>query len=295
MTGALPHEPTPSLPSPPAQEPEGNPGRFPWRYAVVLFALAFLGALLKIPYEIELWRRNVDPEAVLAWRPTELTLEVAGEKGGMISGPPDVIVNAIISLVAILMGLRLGPPLGLARPPLAGSGPGPARHRLGSTLLLSTTLGVIGAILVPFSAALLTASAPVGALDEGRRIVEPAWWAAVLMSVSAGVREEIWLRLGVMTLIIWGLTKLVGRRLPGPVLVWSGIILASLLFGMMHLPKARQLFGLSGPIIVMVLVGNGVIALIFGWLYWRKGLVAAMTAHTAQDIVNHVLLPLLGG
>lgn len=64
---------------------------------------------------------------------------------------------------------------------------------------------------------------------------------------------------------------------------------------MMHLPKARQMFGLSGPIIVMVLVGNGVIALIFGWLYWRKGLVAAMTAPTAQDIVTHVLLPLLGG
>jgi hypothetical protein len=117
----------------------------------------------------------------------------------------------------------------------------------------------------------------------------------VLVSVSAGVREEIWHRLGAMTLIIWGLTKLVGRRVSVPILVWSGIILASLLFGMSGLPKARQMFGLSGPIIVMVLVGNGVIALIFGWLYWRKGLVAAMTAHTALAIVNHVLLPLLGG
>jgi hypothetical protein len=259
-----------------------------------LFALAFLGALLKIPYEIEHWRLNVDPQGVLAWRPTQLTLEVAGEKGGIIIGPPDVILDAIISLVAILVGLRLGPALGLAGPPLAGSGPGPARLRLGSTLLLSTTLGVIGAIVVPFGTALLTASAPVGAPDEGIRIIEPAWWAAVLMSVSAGVHGEIWYRLGAMTLIIWGLTKLVGRRLPGPVQVWSGIILASLLVGMMHLLRTKM-FGLSGPITVLVLVGAGVISLIFGWLYWRKGLVAAMTAHTAQDIVDHVLLPLLGG
>ena len=126
MTGSHPHEPTPSLPSPPAQEPEGDSGRFPWRYAGVLFALAFLGALLKIPYEIEPWWLYVDPEAVLAWRPTELSLELAGEKGVMISGPPDVIVDATISLVAILVGLRLGPPLGLAWLPLAGSGSGPA-------------------------------------------------------------------------------------------------------------------------------------------------------------------------
>jgi hypothetical protein len=69
-------------------------------------------------------------------------------KGAIIYGPPDVIVDATISLDAILVGLRLGPPLGLAWPPLAGSGPGPARIRLGSTVLLSTTLGVIGAILM---------------------------------------------------------------------------------------------------------------------------------------------------
>jgi hypothetical protein len=32
---------------------------------------------------------------------------------------------------------------------------------------------------------------------------------------------------------------------------------------------------------------------VFGWQYWRRGLVAAMAAHLGADIVLHVLSPLL--
>jgi hypothetical protein len=34
---------------------------------------------------------------------------------------------------------------------------------------------------------------------------------------------------------------------------------------------------------------NGIAGLVFGWLYWRNGLVAAMVAHTSADVVLHVL------
>lgn len=42
------------------------------------------------------------------------------------------------------------------------------------------------------------------------------------------------------------------------------------------------------------LVGNGVPGLIFGWLYWRKGLIAAMVCHATTDIIMKVILPSLG-
>jgi hypothetical protein len=33
----------------------------------------------------------------------------------------------------------------------------------------------------------------------------------------------------------------------------------------------------------------------FGWLYWKKGLEAAMIAHGSADVVLHVLGPLVEG
>jgi hypothetical protein len=34
---------------------------------------------------------------------------------------------------------------------------------------------------------------------------------------------------------------------------------------------------------------------VFGWLYWRRGLEAAIVAHFAADLVLHVAAPLLPG
>jgi membrane protease YdiL (CAAX protease family) len=36
---------------------------------------------------------------------------------------------------------------------------------------------------------------------------------------------------------------------------------------------------------------NGIGGVVFGWLYWKKGLESAMIAHFSADIVLHVLLP----
>ena len=51
------------------------------------------------------------------------------------------------------------------------------------------------------------------------------------------------LRLGVMTTSVW-ICKLTRQGVPGPATTWSGVVLASLLFGAMHIPQTIQLFGL---------------------------------------------------
>jgi hypothetical protein len=43
-----------------------------------------------------------------------------------------------------------------------------------------------------------------------------------------------------------------------------------------------------------VLGANGLVGVVFGWLYWRYGLLAAMIAHFSADVVLHTLAPLLG-
>jgi membrane protease YdiL (CAAX protease family) len=40
---------------------------------------------------------------------------------------------------------------------------------------------------------------------------------------------------------------------------------------------------------------NGLAGVVFGWLYWRRGLLAAMVAHLTFDLVLHVIVPALRG
>ncbi len=53
------------------------------------------------------------------------------------------------------------------------------------------------------------------------------------------------------------------------------------------------MFRLSPAVVARALVLNGVGGVVFGWLYWRRGLLAAMVAHFSADVVLHVLAPLL--
>lgn len=73
------------------------------------------------------------------------------------------------------------------------------------------------------------------------------------------------------------------------------MVLAPLLFGAAHLPQAAALGGvLPASLVAFVLLGNGIGGTVFGWLYWKRGLVAAVTAHVAADIVMYVIAPAVG-
>jgi membrane protease YdiL (CAAX protease family) len=72
-------------------------------------------------------------------------------------------------------------------------------------------------------------------------------------------------------------------------------VLAAILFGLGHLP-ATHAAGLPVDTLVITraIVLNGLLGLIFGWLYWTFGLEAAMVSHFSGDIVLHVIWPLPG-
>jgi membrane protease YdiL (CAAX protease family) len=74
--------------------------------------------------------------------------------------------------------------------------------------------------------------------------------------------------------------------------VWIAMVLATLLFGAVHLPQAAELGGaLPASVVAYVLLGNGLGGLVFGWLYWKRGLLAAATAHFTVDVVLYVVAP----
>lgn len=117
----------------------------------------------------------------------------------------------------------------------------------------------------------------------------PAWWAGILASISAGIGEELLMRFFFMTLLTLALVNLL--RLPPAVGVWAAILLAALLFGLLHLPATRELAELTPLVVTRALLLNGIAGVAFGWLYWRKGLESAITAHIFADALLYGLLP----
>jgi membrane protease YdiL (CAAX protease family) len=122
--------------------------------------------------------------------------------------------------------------------------------------------------------------------------IDPPFWAGALASIYGAINEEVLLRLFFFTLIYFLLNKACNynpnKRL---VLLWIANILTALFFGAAHLPAALDILG-SLPVfeISYVLTLNGIAGIVFGWLYWSRGLWTAMAAHFVTDLMIHVFL-----
>ena len=123
--------------------------------------------------------------------------------------------------------------------------------------------------------------------------LQPPAWQGLLASAYGGIVEELLLRLGLMTLLVWVGVRLTRSEIARPVVVWAAIVTSALLFGAGHLPTTATLLPLTPLVITRALLLNGVGGIVFGWLYWKRGLLAAMLAHFSADIVLHVVVPVL--
>ena len=53
-----------------------------------------------------------------------------------------------------------------------------------------------------------------------------------------------------------------------------------------HLPIASMLAGgLTAPLVIYVITANSIFGIVAGFLYWRRGLEAAMIAHISTHLV----------
>ena len=100
--------------------------------------------------------------------------------------------------------------------------------------------------------------------------------------------EEILVRWGLMTLFLW-ILSLIADPL-SPLDYWIAIILAGLLFALGHIPGSLAAGAKKTPMFyAATLFLNGWASLIFGWLFWQHGLLAAMLAHALLHILWHPL------
>lgn len=127
---------------------------------------------------------------------------------------------------------------------------------------------------------------------------QPPAWMGLLASIEGGVTEEIELRLFLLSFLALGLRRLTRQRTEpitpprGAAIFWIANVLAAVLFGLGHLPTTARLVPLTAAVIARALVLNGVVGLVAGSLFRRRGIETAMVAHFSADLVMHVAAPL---
>ena len=125
----------------------------------------------------------------------------------------------------------------------------------------------------------------------------PAWRAAwaeegarpigtrLALCFEAAVQEEVLYRLLFLSLFVWILSRFLKREASSPVLFSAANAGSALLFGLAHLAKP---FPLGTAQIAGIVLVNGTAALVFGWLYRRRGLESALAAHFTADFILRV-------
>lgn len=194
--------------------------------------------------------------------------------------------------VLAFAGLRMGHPVGLGAPWLTAWLSRAPRPR--PTWALAIALGLLsGVAIVGLDPLFLPhMPAPLHALPAPTATANAG--VGFLASFYGGIGEEVQLRLFLMTGLVFALW-LFTRRRTAPWMYWLAIVVAAVLFGAGHLPAAAQLWPLDGVVIARTLLLNGLGGVVFGWLYWKRGLEAAMIAHFSTDLVLHVFAPLFAG
>ena len=200
---------------------------------------------------------------------------------------PSLVFITALTLPSAALGLWLGRRVGLGAPlleRLLSRERGSVRALLGDAgiaVALGLALGALLLLIRHFSEAAL----PPEILPYGHRGVI----GGLAVSLGAAVAEEIWFRLGLMTVLVWVAMRVLGHDEARPTVLWPIILISAAAFGLAHLPQlvasgAGSPFAIGGTVL-----GNIAVGTLYGWCYWKRSLIAAMAAYFAVDFMIHVL------
>lgn len=192
--------------------------------------------------------------------------------------------SAVLAFVCALVGHMLSSAVGLMRPLC------PQAEKVRRALPATVCCGVLLALdrwtfgrWLPQVGAIYADGLLTSRLDN--------WIASILYG---GVVEELMLRLFLMSLLSLILWKLLFRersreRIP-PVVFSCANLISALLFAAGHLPTTVSMFGGLTPLVVLrCFLLNGVLGLVFGWLYRRLGIQYAMLAHAGAHLISKLI------
>ncbi len=240
----------------------------------LLIALSLPGIILVVPRLIQrqmaFIQANVKPGQTV---PSQKVIVLVG-----------IIQNLIIIAIPAAIGVALTARVGLAAPILTTLLAGePIWPQLQPQLMPMLLLTIGGAITMLGGYYALVRSR----LDANTlQVIESQRMDLGLSGrlLYGGIVEEILARWGLMTLFIWLGSLIVGEVTA--VIVWSSIILAGILFGLGHMPAILAAGAKKTAVLYIAAIGlNLWVSLIFGWLFWQHGLVAAILSHMLLHLI----------
>lgn len=260
--------------------------QYNWRLFFLIWGLGTFGLLAGLPYVLALQQKNLQGVHLYLPLPAVISIEIFVQ----------ILILGGISGV----GLWLAERVGLGAPILANWLSGqPVRQDDRYAWLPTVLIGLaVSAIVVFLDNLVFSPMIQHQLQSEGATLpktVNPPMWKGLLASFYGGFTEEIVLRLFMMSLLIWLGSRLIHQqaRYPGGAVMWLANILAALLFGLAHLPMAQAIgLPLNAVGINRILLLNGLPGIVFGWLYWKRGLGSAMIAHFSGDLLIQVITPL---
>lgn len=245
-----------------------------WKTFYILLGLGLLSVICVFPY----------------------VLTVQGETISKIGQPLGIIFIAqfvqslILFSIAIFLGLFFTERIYFQLPLISAMIARKDRKAiLDDILAKSVLIGAATALIIYMTDIVFTS---LGASISTHQDLVPVW-QKLLAAFYGGISEEILMRLFLMTFFIWTGMKLSRHTQPTNTVISISIMLAAIIFGIGHLPITASLTALSPLIVLRAVVLNGIGGVIFGCLFWKKGLESAMIAHFTADIFLLTLLPLL--
>ena len=255
-----------------------------WRVFFILWIAAILSSIAVLPYALELQASTLQAMDIRIPLPALIALQV--------------VQSAILFAIIIFAGMFFAGRVGLGTPILDSiTRNESASDKVRAILPISIGLGVIASLSIIGLDVLAFQPALLKELGDSANALnlqnaQPAAWKGFLASFYGGIAEELLLRLFLMSLLAW-LGRFVSKTQEGrPTnsVFWIANILAAVLFGLGHLPATAMIIPLTPLVITRAIVLNGLAGVAFGWLYWKRGLEAAIISHFAADIILHVLL-----
>jgi hypothetical protein len=193
---------------------------------------------------------------------------------------------SLLLALSVWLGVRLGPQVGLGTPlvSIVVQGRSPWRG-IRYLSLPGMAGGIIGAVWLVTLAVLW---------PESLAMVDPVYGLPLLPKLLyGGITEELLLRYGGLSLVMWLLWRLFGdgQQRPSWLLGWWAVVITALLAGAIPVYFAWSMMAhISASVMAQLLLCEIVYGLLAGLLFWRYGLEAAMLAHVVTYLLSHGLV-----
>lgn len=241
---------------------------------IILWLAGVFSTVLALPYILTLQQGVIEESQMTLWQV------------GLLA----VIQGAILLAVSIFFGLKLAQSINLFLFALLKTDSSRSDN-IKKIIKLAVPLGFVLALVIKALDLLFVKNI----LELAAVAEQMPFWKSLTAAPYGGVVEELLMRLFFVSLFAWILGKITRLKdvVNNNVIMWLAIITSAIVFGLGHLPATATVVSLTPLVITRAISLNGIGGLVFGWLYWKKGLEYGIVAHFTTDIFLIAVIPAL--